>query len=711
MPLFECDSCDRVFTNRDYLSMHQVCHPKVTPGHYFECRQCAVKFVTRNKLEKHEVDQHYGTVLTDVKNSIEGKFKCSLCKVDFLSRQEMCLHRIECRKKLPRTQTRSACKCGKSFKAVRFLNNHVMTCPSSSGRANQMTGSENNNRETPRQETGDSWKCDALDCNKRFSKYIQFKNHLYTHTEYPFNCGVKSSSCRWSFTRQDAYVEHGIKEHGIVPELKGCTLCDLQFSTEDDIYAHMERVHDDDSIADEGEKILGESFSFDEESSHNLHACKMDDCDKVFHCLSQLRRHYVSHNETLRICSKCNGKFSDRDELNEHALSEHNLVLGSTSCPFCQDVFSLKKYLLDHLQVKHPQPWICSTCDLPMLTVADARKHKERHAPKPCDICKEVFFDSDELLKHLIGHDVDIDSCPVQGCNVFFGQLENFEKHLLQHQEDKIFKCQKCEYQCYNLRQLECHLGSGHLQRPKPNEFTSDINIACSALGCDQSFVSEKWLVKHVKLDHASVQRSWRFRVKHSELGSLLLPSKDCLSAYNKCQGWVVNLERRNLGDLLESAAALQTREESPDRLQKLQRSSKYEAISNVLDSKENLVPQLKIETSATEDDPRRMVVFDIAGDHTDAGEKELEFVNSAAITPVKNESPVKSELIAGSPVVESRFSPAPSLDDISLGDETVVVYTKMEVESYPASTDLSSTQFLKENSNINNLLNHVSST
>ena len=125
------------------------------------------------------------------------------------------------------------------------------------------------------------------------------------------------------------------------------------------------------------------------------------------------------------------------------------------------------------------------------------------------------------------------------------------------------------------------------------------------------------------------------------------------------------------------------------------------------MDSKENLVPQLKIETSATEDDPRRMVVFDIAGDHTDAGEKELEFVNSAAITPVKNESPVKSELIAGSPVVESRFSPAPSLDDISLSDETVVVYTKMEVESYPTRADLSSTQ---ENSNINNLVNHVSS-
>ena len=35
----------------------------------------------------------------------------------------------------------------------------------------------------------------------------------------------------------------------------------------------------------------------------------------------------------------------------------------------------------------------------------------------------------------------------------------------MSHQKDKIFKCASCEYQAYNMRQLEAHLESGHRYR------------------------------------------------------------------------------------------------------------------------------------------------------------------------------------------------------------------------------------------------------
>lgn len=40
---------------------------------------------------------------------------------------------------------------------------------------------------------------------------------------------------------------------------------------------------------------------------------------------------------------------------------------------------------------------------------------------------------------------------------------------MMSHQKDKIFKCGSCEYQCFNMRQLEAHLDSGHRYKNNNN--------------------------------------------------------------------------------------------------------------------------------------------------------------------------------------------------------------------------------------------------
>jgi hypothetical protein len=53
--------------------------------------------------------------------------------------------------------------------------------------------------------------------------------------------------------------------------------------------------------------------------------------------------------------------------------------------------------------------------------------------------------------------------CPVQACPLkYCSTAQAFEQHLMSHQKEKIFKCESCEYHCYNMRQLEAHLDSGH---------------------------------------------------------------------------------------------------------------------------------------------------------------------------------------------------------------------------------------------------------
>jgi len=647
--VYECDFCDKVFTKEIYLNIHKTCHSGDKVGN-FECPMCELKFLVRTKLDKHLLEQHYS--FDSNKEKEKEAIACSFCRTGFNSKLEMILHKVECSKRLAQSDS-FPCTCGKTFKAVRFLDNHMLTC-SSEEDVPATPAVDNNNYAVPQPE--ESWSCDAVDCGKQYNKYVYFKNHLFTHTEYPFTC--VEPGCKLSFTRKVSFFQHSARDHGTSPKLYQCKTCKEQFSVEDQLVTHVERVHDDEEN-DEIEGVLGESFSFEEDVAENSFICKMDKCKTVFKNLGELRRHYVFHNETLRICSKCNKKFSDREELNDHALVEHNIVLGRVVCPFCEEVFPLKKHLLTHLRSNHSKPWICAVCKFPISTIADANAHKEKHGPKACDVCREVFYCSSDLLQHMVGHDTEIESCPVQNCNIFFCVMENFEEHLIKHQKDKIFKCAKCEYQCYNLRQLECHLGSGHSQKPKPNEFTSDVNLECSVQGCTKSFVQEKWLIKHLKTMHSNLSSGplkteglVRFRVKHKKFGYLTVPSKECVDAFHKSKGWAINLELLNL-NAKDHAYCLSKHDGSKTKPTNQEADRNDDETTAVKQSSSNMTSQDSLEAPRIAELKKR-IVLDIESDQADGSEKEFEFVNTS--TPLAHLSSPASQ-------------PNPFVDNISFGN------------------------------------------
>jgi hypothetical protein len=87
---------------------------------------------------------------------------------------------------------------------------------------------------------------------------------------------------------------------------------------------------------------------------------------------------------------------------------------------------------------------------------------------KSCDGCPEIFSSFLALLKHMreVHNPQTVLCCPVQACPLkYCSTAQAFEQHLMSHQKEKIFKCESCEYHCYNMRQLEAHLDSGHRYR------------------------------------------------------------------------------------------------------------------------------------------------------------------------------------------------------------------------------------------------------
>lgn len=625
--MFECDYCPKVFSRGSYLKLHLHYHYN-KPRQPVNCPKCDAQFLTQTKLNHHLYELHYRQEVES--GGVKASLACRHCQRMFTNKLEQVLHSVDCAERKPEP-TRFPCSCGQIFTAVRFLTNHALTCGQEADKENLSTV-ENNNRTKAEPGPPASWSCDAPDCGRKYNKLLQFKNHLFLHTEYPFIC--QAPDCRLSFTVKENYVNHGVRDHGYTPTLYSCSSCTDQFSVQDQLAAHVERIHEDEDEEEQEDDILGESFSVEDGLRNEIFPCKVSGCKDRFESLVELRKHYISHNKTLTTCSKCNNRFPDRESLHEHAFSEHNLQLCQVVCPFCEEGFPLKRLLKDHLESSHPKPWKCGVCNLNVQSVALANAHKEMHSPKPCDLCGLVFSSGKHLLKHLMSHRVDILSCPVQSCSIFFGRMDSFEKHLLQHQKDKIFKCMKCEYQCYNTRQLESHLDSGHTQKPKPHEFTSDVNLSCPFAGCGESFVQEKWLVRHRRKMHAdwesddekpepvpsasespikvsdpesgaATKPQYPLELIHKRFGKVRIYCEESLQAYRRLKGYVVDIDPLDPGSYENETSDVKQRTEEKEELPKVNGPE---------------LPKTKL--------------LEIETDHPDGSEKEIEFFNSVGSPP-----------------------------------------------------------------------------
>eukprot|EP00092_Neocalanus_flemingeri_P034596 GFUD01037629.1.p1 GENE.GFUD01037629.1~~GFUD01037629.1.p1 ORF type:complete len:1416 (+),score=457.14 GFUD01037629.1:117-4364(+) len=555
---FQCLECPKSFSSSQFLDMHQYYHWDTT-DRALPCMVniCTERFSTRYKLERHmeehssivkdrmfvcavkECDKRFSDPV-QLQGHIEYHMKevvCRKCSVQFDSKLDMLLHRVICMEK--EKQEVFSCKvCRKNFKAKRFLDNHVKLCgklkPAKKLNQNKCDRCgkvfdlkhkfqehvANAHTEDPplcipqvlvKGITKSSVHsltigCDFPGCDKTFNRYILLKNHLYSHTDNPFSC---MQECQLSFSQLSSYQQHCRAEHAGNFGFLNCDKCDQVFTVESHMENHMEKFHEKSiDLA-----IFDDAQFYDKESGQSVpFPCKHSGCGDTFSLRSQLRTHYMTHDPLANTCTECDSKFNDRTSLTKHRVVDHQLVTPPVFCPFCQDSFLSTQYLRIHLLSVHPPPWSCphTGCTFSPTYLLEASIHMQTHLVKTCDwpACGQNFQTRELLLSHFQQHTETLLSCPVQSCSFICCMAAVFEKHLEQHMEEKVFSCHACSYHSYNIRQLECHLESGHKQRPKPHEFTSEVNLPCSVQGCGATFVQENLLLKHQRSVHGRVVTS-----------------------------------------------------------------------------------------------------------------------------------------------------------------------------------------------------------
>ncbi|XP_044743035.1 zinc finger protein 208-like [Chrysoperla carnea] len=201
---------------------------------------------------------------------------------------------------------------------------------------------------------------------------------------------------------------------------------------------------------------------------------KCEVCGKKFNQTALLRKHSVVHKSEKKYeCGICHMAFTRVEVRNRHIQTVHQKI-RQFKCTICPKAFHLAYRLKVH-----------------MITHTGEKSYK-------CNIegCTREYKQRSALVNHLQKyHSSDGLRCEI--CNKVFKQKRYLAKHMRLHDanEDKIFQCTLC------LREFQKQIiFQEHLRN-----HTGDRPAKCNK--CDESFVSDRVLKKHMKLHINTVER------------------------------------------------------------------------------------------------------------------------------------------------------------------------------------------------------------
>ena len=274
LDLISCPICLTQFESKSDLSSHMVVHLGE-----FKCDQCHQIHPSSKELLAHKESVHSSESQTSLKEAVSSenrKFKCPKCEESFRLRSDLKKHCESVHNE--KVSDLVPCTICSKLIVTRRLNEHIKMV-----HCNEKPLS-----------------CEQ--CDKKFAKPSELKNHIRTHTgERPFICDICNASFAYShiLTRHKKYHE-GAKKFS-------CNSCGKSFLQKNDLIKHS-RIHS-------GEKPYN-----------------CDLCGKGFARMDYLKKHQMLHSiDTKFCCSECGELCGSMDGLKKHKVHHHrpNLELNS----------------------------------------------------------------------------------------------------------------------------------------------------------------------------------------------------------------------------------------------------------------------------------------------------------------------------------------------------------------------------------------------
>lgn len=187
--------------------------------------------------------------------------------------------------------------------------------------------------------------------------------------------------------------------------------------------------------------------------------CK--ECAMPFNTTELLNEHIKEQHIVERIqCSMCPNQeeFKSMAELNRHKRDSHSL-----KCNKCGRLFYNQEELDKHMVSKHDDRLVCKICDKVLSSVQGRKTHELTHTDRSemCWICGLVVKNKQVLQQHLQGHSDE--TFPCDECDKLFPSqlyLKRHKKTHLEKIEERCFICHICPKRFLRKTHLNKHLSA-----------------------------------------------------------------------------------------------------------------------------------------------------------------------------------------------------------------------------------------------------------
>ncbi|VDI39139.1 Hypothetical predicted protein [Mytilus galloprovincialis] len=302
--VYECDICDRIFSEKVYLKLHTRIHKGFKP---YKCPDCDGRYNDCIELQDHrKLHAYVEKTKTSTKPVKEKKTSTSeVVKIKPTNENEM----------------KYKCKCGRRYSNLVKYKSHVLAhkdhptdlkcylCEATFSRRRALQLHLN---EHAKEDHTEVYKCDKCDqryfskwwfdkhnctnveskcpeCGKTFKDKFRLRNHMIFHSnKKPFLCQV----CKKSFHLKHQLIVHERIHTGERP--LSCNLCGKSFNQLNVLNRHVLNIH----------------------TNHRSKKCPL--CDKGFNSADQLKSHMIVHNPEPVLCAFCGKCFKAVVHLKNH---------------------------------------------------------------------------------------------------------------------------------------------------------------------------------------------------------------------------------------------------------------------------------------------------------------------------------------------------------------------------------------------------------
>ena len=244
-----------------------------------------------------------------------------------------------------------------------------------------------------------------------------------------------------------------------VPVLFHCPLCDMNFSSTDDLHNHDKEAH-----------------------LNDVNEFKCTECDKtdsreaILQHFAKEHWKYKRFGKRLLYCPTCDQLFLSRWRLRTHHFHAHKKLLNKRTCPLCLQVFDKERERRTHEDKEHLNGKFCCRyknlhkCMKEFITYDDLQQHYPIDHPiqetYTCHICGEFFAKQyrARYLRHVQKHSMTEKTVECPECDEkFFFEIEQ-KKHMKMHL--KSYMCDMCDYRGSSKQHLRSHMRTHSDERP-----------------------------------------------------------------------------------------------------------------------------------------------------------------------------------------------------------------------------------------------------